>query len=110
YHRGAEPKRKHRDFWDLDVGARARVRRLSALLRVADGFDRGHVGAVDRLKVRWLARAIRVTAVSRRAKGNMRLELWGASRKSALLADVAGVPVEVVSPTGVVIQEAAASR
>ncbi|HVH39203.1 MAG TPA: Ppx/GppA phosphatase family protein [Gemmatimonadaceae bacterium] len=110
YHRGAAPKRKHGDFWDLSVEARARVRRLSALLRVADGFDRGHVGAVDKLKVRWLARAIRVTPVAKRAKGNMRLELWGASRKSALLADVAGLQVEVVSPTGVVIQEVTGNR
>ena len=60
--------------------------------------------------MRWLARAIRVTPVAKRAKGNMRLELWGASRKSALLADVAGLQVEVVSPTGVVIQEVTGNR
>jgi exopolyphosphatase/guanosine-5'-triphosphate,3'-diphosphate pyrophosphatase len=102
YHRGSEPKRKHSDFWALDRDTRERIRRLGGILRVADGFDRGHVRAVDRVKVRWLERAIRLTPVSRRANAPLRLELWGASRKSGLLADVAGVPVEVVGPDGTV--------
>ena len=103
YHRGAEPRRKHRDWFALDRETRERVKRLSAIIRVADGFDRGHVGAVDRIKVRWLARAVRLTPVPRRTNGSLRLELWGASRKSGLLAEVAGVPIEVVSPSGEVI-------
>lgn len=102
YHRGSEPKRKHTEFWALDRDTRERIRRLSAILRVADGFDRGHVRAVERVKVRWLERAIRITPVPRRNNAPMRLELWGASRKSGLLAEVAGVPVEVVGPDGVV--------
>ncbi|MEX2180760.1 MAG: Ppx/GppA phosphatase family protein [Gemmatimonadaceae bacterium] len=100
YHRGAEPARRHEAFWALDRGTRERIRRLSAILRVADGFDRGHVNAVDRIKVRWLERALRLTPVARRANGVLRLELWGASRKAALLAEMADVPVEVVAPSG----------
>jgi exopolyphosphatase / guanosine-5'-triphosphate,3'-diphosphate pyrophosphatase len=102
YHRGGEPKRKHEAYWALDRETRERVRRLSAILRVADGFDRGHVRAVEKLKVRWLERAIRITPVPRRATAPLRLELWGASRKAGLLADVAGAPVEVVGPDGAV--------
>jgi hypothetical protein len=30
----------------------------------------------------------------------MRLEIWGASRKSGLLAELAGVPVEIIAPDG----------
>jgi hypothetical protein len=30
----------------------------------------------------------------------MRLEMWGANRKSELLAKIAGIPVEVVAPDG----------
>lgn len=104
YHRGAEPRRKHTAYRQLDRDSQARVRRLSAILRVADGFDRGHVGAVDRIKVRWLERAVRLTAVPRRANAVLRLELWGADRKSGLLAKVAETPVEVVSPSGEVVQ------
>ena len=110
YHRGRAPSRKHEPWWRLDKSTRERIERLSAILRVADGFDRGHASAVEKLKVRWLERAIRITAVPRRANDSMRLDLWGASRKSALLAEVAGVPVEIVSPDGQVLIEDSAER
>ena len=103
YHRGAAPKRAHRNFGTLDKSLRRRIRRLSALLRVADGFDRGHVSAVIDLKIRWVQRAIRITPVPVNARTGMRLEMWGANRKSELLADVAGVPVEIVAPDGRVL-------
>jgi exopolyphosphatase / guanosine-5'-triphosphate,3'-diphosphate pyrophosphatase len=103
YHRGGTPKRKHETWWRLDRESREKVRRLSALLRVADGFDRGHASAVDKVKVRWLERAVRLTPTPRRANDPMRLELWGAARKAGLLEEVAGVLVEVVAPDGTVV-------
>ena len=102
YHRGAPPKRKHRNFGELDRALRDQVVRLSAILRVADGLDRGHVGTVDDLRVRWLQRAIRITPTAVKGAGAPRLELWGAHRKSQLLAKVAGVPVEIVGADGAV--------
>lgn len=103
YHRGAEPRKTHRNFGSLDSASRERIRRIAAILRVADGFDRGHSSAVGQLKVRWLERAIRITAVPAIPDGNVRLELWGASRKSRLLSEVAGLPVEIVGPSGEVV-------
>jgi exopolyphosphatase/guanosine-5'-triphosphate,3'-diphosphate pyrophosphatase len=103
YHRGAPPKLEHRNYGALDKVLRRRVKRLSALLRVADGFDRGHVGAVADLKIRRLQRAVRITPVPSDRRANMRLEMWGANRKSALLAKVVGVPVEIVAPDGSVL-------
>ncbi|MEO6876885.1 MAG: hypothetical protein ABI205_00285, partial [Gemmatimonadaceae bacterium] len=103
YHRGGEPKREHRNFGLLDKTLRRRIKWLSALLRVADGFDRGHVGAVADLKIRWIQRAIRITPVPSDRRANMRLEMWGANRKSGLLAKIAGVPIEVVAPDGQVL-------
>lgn len=101
YHRGAPPSRtKHRTFAGLDRAVRRRVRRLSALLRIADGLDRGHVAAVERVRVRWLERAIRITPVPSPRARSLRLELWGAARKAALLGRVAGVPVEIVGTDG----------
>jgi exopolyphosphatase/guanosine-5'-triphosphate,3'-diphosphate pyrophosphatase len=100
YHRGAEPKKAHSNFGPLSPPERERVRRLSAILRVADGFDRGHAGAVEDVRVRWLDRALRLTAVPSPKASNIRLELWGASKKSGLLSAVAGVPVEIVAPGG----------
>jgi len=54
---------------------------------------RGHIAAVDRVKVRWLDRAIRIAPVPIRADAPLRLEIWGAHRKSALLARVTDRPV-----------------
>jgi exopolyphosphatase/guanosine-5'-triphosphate,3'-diphosphate pyrophosphatase len=103
YHRGAPPKKKHRNFGMLDKALRRRIRLLAAILRVADGFDRGHVSAVADLKVRWVQRALRITPVPTSARSMMRLEMWGANRKSGLLAEMAGVPVEIVGPDGRVL-------
>ncbi|HWJ20937.1 MAG TPA: Ppx/GppA phosphatase family protein [Gemmatimonadaceae bacterium] len=103
YHRGAPPKRKHRNFGQLDRSQRDRIARLAALLRVADGMDRGHVGAVADVKVRWLERAIRITPVPADGATSLRLELWGAARKSGLLAEIAGLPVEIVAADGTVL-------
>jgi exopolyphosphatase/guanosine-5'-triphosphate,3'-diphosphate pyrophosphatase len=100
YHRGAEPRKKHRNYGGLDRPVRQTIKRLSALLRVADGFDRGHASAVAEIKVRWVERALRITAVPANHVYNLRLDLWGASRKSNLLSEVAGVPVEIVAPDG----------
>ena len=101
YHRGSEPDRKkHRDFAQLDKPLRQRITRLAAILRVADGFDRGHVGAVERVKVRWLERALRITPVPVAKAKTLRLELWGASRKAGLLAELIGVPVEIIDLDG----------
>jgi len=107
YHRGAAPdRRKHEAFGKLDRATRERVQRLAAILRVADGFDRGHAAAVDRLRVRWMRRAMRITAHPGPHPTTMRLELWGASRKKELLEELAGAPVEIVAPDGRVIDDA----
>ena len=102
YHRGAEPKKKHVNYGGLEKGMRETIKKLAGILRVADGFDRGHANAVAEIKVRWMERALRLTAVPARQSNNLRLELWGAARKSNLLAEVAGVPVEIVAPDGTV--------
>jgi exopolyphosphatase/guanosine-5'-triphosphate,3'-diphosphate pyrophosphatase len=105
YHRGAEPRRRHAEFGSLDRDGQRRVRRLSALLRVADGLDRGHAGAARGVKVRWLQRAVRITVVPDPRARSVRLELWGAHRKSGLLAKVARRDVEIVGPNGQVYRD-----
>jgi exopolyphosphatase / guanosine-5'-triphosphate,3'-diphosphate pyrophosphatase len=103
YHRGGAPQKRHRNFGSLDKEMRRRIRRLAALLRLADGLDRGHVAGVATVRIRWTQRAIRIAPAAAHALHPMRLEMWGAHRKSALLAKVAGVPVEIVAPDGSVL-------
>lgn len=96
YHRGAEPKVKHTAFGGLTTENQRRVEILSGILRVADGLDRGHVGAIASVKVRWTERALRLTPVADPRAKVVRLELWGAERKRKLLERVTGVPVAIV--------------
>ena len=103
YHRGSPPKRKHRAFAQLDKRLRDRIVKLSAILRVADGFDRGHIGAVEGTKVRWTTNSVRLTAIASPNATDTRLECWGASRKRFLLEEVLERPVEIVAPDGTVV-------
>jgi exopolyphosphatase/guanosine-5'-triphosphate,3'-diphosphate pyrophosphatase len=96
YHRGAPPSKEHPGFAALAKPVRDQVRRLSAILRLADGLDRGHISAVDRVKVRWTKEHIRITPIARNIHQPMRLEIWGGSRKAQLLEKIAGVRVEIV--------------
>ncbi len=110
YHTGAPPRKKHENYARLDRAHRARVLRLSALLRLADGFDRGHGSAVERLRVRWTDRGLRITPVPREANDALRLEMWGAERKGRLMARLIGIPVEIVAPGGKVLAVGAAAE
>jgi exopolyphosphatase/guanosine-5'-triphosphate,3'-diphosphate pyrophosphatase len=110
YHRGALPSRSQRNYGSLDKDSRRRIKRLAALLRIADGLDRGHVGAVGQIKVRWSARSLRITPQPAAAGGAMRLELWGASRRQSLLERVAATRVEFVDVDGAVYGEADAEE
>jgi len=81
YHRRAAPKKAHANFARLDRGERRLVRRLSGVLRVADGLDRAHGQAVQGVRcgvgdgwVRMLVRATRDPAI----------ELEDATRKAGL--------------------------
>ena len=47
YHRRTGPRKKHPEFAALPPEDQDVVRRLSAILRVADGLDRGHSAAVE---------------------------------------------------------------
>jgi exopolyphosphatase/guanosine-5'-triphosphate,3'-diphosphate pyrophosphatase len=103
YHRGAEPRKKHENLASLHPELRRKIVRLSAILRVADGFDRGHTAAVEAIKVRWMPRALRITAVPNAKGRSIRLDLWGAARKSKLLSKLADTTVEIVAPDGKVL-------
>jgi exopolyphosphatase/guanosine-5'-triphosphate,3'-diphosphate pyrophosphatase len=50
YHRKESPSRKHPDYARLSRADRRIVKRLAAMLRIADGLDRGYTSVVDRLR------------------------------------------------------------
>jgi exopolyphosphatase/guanosine-5'-triphosphate,3'-diphosphate pyrophosphatase len=105
YHRGAEPKGRHREYSQLDTRTRRRIKRLAAILRIADGLDRGHAGAVRQVKVRWLSRAVRIMLLPHTKATSLRLEVWGATRKAGLLEQLTKRDVELVARDGSVYRE-----
>jgi exopolyphosphatase/guanosine-5'-triphosphate,3'-diphosphate pyrophosphatase len=86
YHRKSGPKKSHPEYAALPREDRQIVRRLSALLRVADGLDRGHTAIVESLSAELRSDRVEITVVPRFAAADLSLECWGGTRKSDVLA------------------------
>lgn len=101
YHRKKGPSLKHTEFAALPEADREVVRRLAALLRVADGLDRGHTSIVDRARTRLMDHRLSIRVVPRVAGADVSLECWGAERKANVLAELLGREVTVAPAAGV---------
>jgi exopolyphosphatase/guanosine-5'-triphosphate,3'-diphosphate pyrophosphatase len=87
YHRRSPPARGRPDLKDLSSAELGAVRKLAAILRVADALDRSHHQPVARLATSLRDRTVRV---SLGARGPLDLELWDAEREAALFRRVFG--------------------
>ena len=81
YHRKSMPTLEHEEFAALSPAERVRVQQLAALLRIADGLDRGHQQLVQELTVELQPGRIIVRLVTRREASR---ELAAAERKADL--------------------------
>ncbi len=97
YHRQTGPRKKHPELAALPPGDQDIVRRLSAILRVADGLDRGHSAAVEAVISKLGPDALVLTVTPATAQADLGLECWGASRKADLLAKLLQRDI-VISP------------
>ena len=88
YHRRADPKPTHDLYRDLSEEDRERVRRLAALLRVADSLDREHLQRVR--EVTAVVEDGRVDFVLE-GEGPLLLEQWALRQKGRLFDRVFGV-------------------
>ena len=82
FHRRGEPKLSFAPYASLDESARDRVARLVAVLRLADGLDRSHLGTVRRVHVGWEPAGTVTIAIE--PEGDADLQLWGVRRKRDL--------------------------
>ena len=100
YHRKAAPKQRHGNFRRLERADRRQVRRLAAILRVADGLDRTHTQRITAVGVEPGRGAVRLILA---AETDPQVERWDADRKAGLFAKVFdGVPAFVWARGGVV--------
>jgi len=101
HHRKGDPKPSEPRFGALSPTDRERVRRIAALLRVADGLDRGRRAVVDSVTVELGPQLVLLRV---HATGDPELALWGARRRRDLFEKVFGRDLEVVveesSPRG----------
>jgi exopolyphosphatase / guanosine-5'-triphosphate,3'-diphosphate pyrophosphatase len=98
YHRRSGPRRKHPEFAALSAADQAVVRRLSGVLRVADGLDRGHSASVRQVDVELAPEALRLRLTAADPGADLGLECWGGSRKADVLAKLLRRDVEISAP------------
>ncbi|MBA4370731.1 MAG: hypothetical protein C0418_04025 [Coriobacteriaceae bacterium] len=94
YHRKALPDPSHDAFSRLEAEDRDALRWCAALVRIADGLDRGHDAVVRELSAETDHARLTITA---RCSGDPELALWGAERKTDLLEAVSGLAVHILA-------------
>ena len=94
YHRSSPPKPKHPYFVALPEEDRDLVRRLSAVLRIADALDRDHQGRVRGLRCEIDGQAVRLIAYCARESDTTR---WRVEERSDLFAEVYGRPIDLAT-------------
>lgn len=87
YHRRSTPKKRHKRYRKLDKPLKNKVKKLSGILRVADGMDRSHYQNVQDLSIDIGADKITIAITT---EADPQLEIWGAMRKSQLFEEVTG--------------------
>ncbi len=97
YHRRNGPSLKHEEFARLSAEDQAVARRMAGLLRVADGLDRGHAAVVDQLTTRLTKDQLSIRVAPKKLGADLSLEVWGATRKSDVLAKLLGRPVIITT-------------
>jgi exopolyphosphatase/guanosine-5'-triphosphate,3'-diphosphate pyrophosphatase len=97
YHRRAVPSPKHEGYGRLGAEEQRKVKKLSAILRVADALDRGHRSKVQKLEVTTTGRDVLISAHGRE---DLSLEVWTAERKAEYFEQMFGKKIRVVSEVG----------
>jgi exopolyphosphatase / guanosine-5'-triphosphate,3'-diphosphate pyrophosphatase len=92
YHRKAEPETDHFPYSELSRSEQSRVRRLAALLRLADALDRDHRQRVQRVVA---ARAGRELVLQLDGVGDLLLEKWSLQRRMGLFESEFGLRVRL---------------
>jgi exopolyphosphatase/guanosine-5'-triphosphate,3'-diphosphate pyrophosphatase len=93
HHRRGDPKPSEALYGALTHADRERVRKLAAILRVADGLDRGRRGVVRDVSAQITDNLV---ILRLRADGDAELELWAARRRRDLFEKVFDRELEVV--------------
>jgi exopolyphosphatase/guanosine-5'-triphosphate,3'-diphosphate pyrophosphatase len=94
YHRRSTPERKRADLGHLSSAELGWVRKLTALLRVANALDASHQQPVESLRAELRDGGVTVRV---RLRGPADLELWDAGREAAFFREVFRKRIDLVT-------------
>ena len=92
YHRRATPKSHHEDYRDLPRKRRRMVKKLAAILRLAESLDRSHSQGLSGIELHDRGEDALLQV---RTNGDAELELWAAARHAAPFEQLLGKPLRV---------------
>lgn len=92
YHRRSTPKSRHKHYDKLPKEEKKRVKKLSAILRIADGLDRSHYQNVRGMAIEKTADQV---IINIKTESDPQLEIWGAMRKNTLFEEVTGRTLKI---------------
>lgn len=95
YHRGADPQPDHVNLAGLEKNDVARIRKLAAILRIADALDREHREKVSEVSVSVDKKRV---VLRLRGEHDYALEMWTVKRKAPLFEQVYDRAVEIEGP------------
>jgi exopolyphosphatase/guanosine-5'-triphosphate,3'-diphosphate pyrophosphatase len=93
YHRKSHPKPKHDSFIILSSEDQSVVKKLAAILRIADGLDRSHAARVQQVKC-LKVKGILTIKLFHKSSSHLSLEVWGAETKKNLFEETFSVHVQ----------------
>jgi exopolyphosphatase/guanosine-5'-triphosphate,3'-diphosphate pyrophosphatase len=99
FHRKSAPKKRHVHFNALAGGEQQAVRRLSSLLRLAEGLDRSHLGVVRDVSLSKNGDGELTLSLHPAEDADPRLELWYVDAERAVFEETFGVPLRVAAAT-----------
>lgn len=97
YHRKAFPQPRHRVYRDLEAEEQEIVRRLAAILRIADGLDRRHAASVEAVTPIREENTLRIRVYQSQRDET---DLLTAAAKARLFTEVFGLRVEIIPAGG----------
>jgi exopolyphosphatase/guanosine-5'-triphosphate,3'-diphosphate pyrophosphatase len=96
YHRKGFPKKKHENLANFKSSERRLISVLAAILRVAEGVDRSHLGVVKEVQLEH-AQKPRRFELSLLSDSDCQMEVWGVENNRDLFEYVFGEPLLVRS-------------
>lgn len=90
YHRKSHPKKNHKEYMLLNSDQRDIVKKLAAILRIADALDRTHLGGIeaDKIEVEIGEKGSELKIKFDKKIEEVEIELWSLDRRKHLFEEV----------------------